>query len=275
MTKPMTRGLDHAVHAVHDLEAARARYETLGFTTTPRALHPWGTGNSLVQLDRSFVEILGVESPDRIRGPGEGEFSFGDFNQRFLRVREGMSMLVFSSSDARADRERWLAAGLETYAPFDFSRSATLPGGEQVTVAFSLAFVTHPGMPCAAWFVCQQHHPEHFWKRDYQSHANGAASMRCVWVLAEDPDRYLPFLEALFPGEATVSGVAGGVDLVLGYGRVAVRTPVALARRFPELSLPAAGQGPAFVAVTMARAAGSGELRRDTIDGLLVEIEAP
>ena len=71
----MTRGLDHIVHAVHDLGAVQRQYAALGFTTTPPALHPWGTGNTLVQLDRSFVEILSVEEPSKIAAPAAGEFA--------------------------------------------------------------------------------------------------------------------------------------------------------------------------------------------------------
>jgi hypothetical protein len=265
----LARGLDHAVHAVRDLAAVKAGYEALGFTTTPPAMHPWGTGNSLVQLDGSFVEILSVEEPERIAAAGPGEFSFGAFNRDFLARGDGMSMMVFSSADAAADRARWQEQGLETYALFDFSRRATLPGGEQVTVAFSLAFVTDPAMPRAAWFVCQQHHPEHFWKPEYQRHANGAARMGSVWMQAPDPARHGDFLARRF-AEGRVVEADGGVDLVLPRGRVALRTPEALAARFPGAPLPPAGAGPAFAALAIEGAGGPAQ--RHALAGLLVEL---
>jgi hypothetical protein len=249
------RGLDHIVLAVRDLEAARSRLAALGFTTTPKALHPWGTANSLVQMEGSFIELLGLDDPAKIVAPGPGEFSFGDYNRRYLAQREGMSMLVFSSDDAAADLARWRREGLETYAPFDFSRSATLPSGEQVTVAFSLAFVTHPEMPWAAWFVCQQHNPEHFWKPEYQRHDNAAHTMERVWMQAQAPERYAEFLSRLFPG-ARLREEDAGVTLELERGSVAVRRRDRLAARFPWLRLPGATESPAFVAVTLARAGG-------------------
>ena len=45
-------GVDHAVALVRDLDAARARYERLGFTVAPRGIHPpeLGTGNHTVML---------------------------------------------------------------------------------------------------------------------------------------------------------------------------------------------------------------------------------
>jgi len=51
---------------------------------------------------------------------------------------------------------------------FDFSRQAALPGGGEATVAFSLAYVTDGRMPEIAFFTCQQHAPQYFWKPEYQ-----------------------------------------------------------------------------------------------------------
>src|SRR5262249_61649405 len=123
----MTRGIDHLVLAASDLAKARAFYESLGFTPTPRAVHPWGTANHLVQLNGCFLELLGVAESARIAPHEPGKFSFGAYNRDFLAKREGMSMLVFQSHDVRRDQAEFKAAGLETYAPFDFAREAQPP----------------------------------------------------------------------------------------------------------------------------------------------------
>ena len=68
----------------------------MGFTVTPRAEHPFGTANHLVQLQGNFLELLGIASPTRIPDERAGAFNFADFNRRFLDVAEGMSMLVFA-----------------------------------------------------------------------------------------------------------------------------------------------------------------------------------
>lgn len=39
------RGLNHLVLAGRDLDAMQTVYSRLGFTVTPRAQHPFGTGN--------------------------------------------------------------------------------------------------------------------------------------------------------------------------------------------------------------------------------------
>ena len=148
-----TRAIDHLVLCVADLDRAKAAYEGLGFITTPRAVHPRGTGNSLAQLQGNFIELLTLGDPAKITPAAAGQFSFGGFNDAFLKRREGFSMLAFASRDARADQAAFAAVGLRTYAPFDFSRQARLPDGGVATVSFSLAFATHPVMPEATFFV--------------------------------------------------------------------------------------------------------------------------
>ncbi|MEK7245865.1 MAG: VOC family protein, partial [Pseudomonadota bacterium] len=95
------RGIDHLVLAVRDLEAARDFHARLGFTLTPRARHPFGTDNSLIQFQGSFLELLTVARPADIPSHGPDNFSFAAYNLDFLAQRQGFSMLVFESTDAR------------------------------------------------------------------------------------------------------------------------------------------------------------------------------
>jgi Glyoxalase-like domain len=195
------KGIDHLVLAGRDLEAMRACYRSLGFTLTPPARHPFGTGNSLVQLDRCFLELLAVIDPAIIPEHGGSRFSFAAFNRDFLADREGFSMLVLDSIDARAEVARLQEAGIATYEPFDFERKANLPSGEEVTVGFSLAFATHPQMPKAGFFTCEQRAPQHFWKPEYQRHANTAATVLEVCLVANDPSHFQDFISG-FTGVA-------------------------------------------------------------------------
>ncbi len=195
-------GIDHLVLATHDLDAARARYRALGFTLTPPARHPFGTANSLVQLQGSFLELLAIAAPADIPEASPGNFSFAAFNRDYLASGEGFSMLVLATRDARAEGRRMRAAGLDTYEPFDFSRCARLPSGNEVTVGFSLSFASHPAMPDAGFFYCQQHAPEHFWKAEYQTHANTAVSVDEVGLVAEEPSEIAGFIAAFAGAEA-------------------------------------------------------------------------
>jgi catechol 2,3-dioxygenase-like lactoylglutathione lyase family enzyme len=229
---PIERPIDHLVLCVRDLDAARSVYERLGFTLTPKALHPFGTANSLVQLQGNFLELLAVADRSLIKSAGKGEFAFAAFNERFLAAREGMSMLAFASGDARRDQRDFAAAGLDTYAPFDFSRQAVLPDGSAVTVGFSLAFVTETRMPNAAFFVSQQHAPQYFWKPEYQRHRNGAIAVGEVVMAAPDPASFASFFAKLQPGGA-VERRGTGLAVKTGRGTLTVLDPAAFAARFP------------------------------------------
>ena len=244
----MKHAVDHLVLCVSDLERARDFYARLGFTLTPQAQHPWGTANHLAQLQGSFLEILTVADRAKISPPGDGEFSFGDFNARFLDRREGFSMLVFRSEDARADQRAFAARGLDTYAPFDFSRQAILPDGSAVTVSFSLAFVTHPAMPEAAFFTCQQHAPQYFWKPEYQRHANGATAVAEVMIAADDPSEFAGFFERLVdPSAVTTDGAC--LRIALSGAVITVLDPGRLQAWCPEAEMPS---GPTFVGYAVA-----------------------
>jgi len=264
MTAKPQRGIDHLVLAVRDLEAARRTYMRLGFTLTPRAEHPFGTGNSLVQLQGNFLELLAVVDPLKIAPASGDTFSFGAFNQDFLRRREGFSMLVFESGDAEADRADFARAGLRGYRPFRFERQARLPDGGQATVAFSLAFATDPRIPEAAFFVCQQHAPQYFWKPEFQRHANGAVAVTEVVMMAADPPSLAGFFAGL-QGEEAVSVIDRTLDVVTARGRITVLPQAAAGERFPGLPLTAAPASPHFV--------GLPDSVRD-LDGLRLRFDA-
>jgi hypothetical protein len=253
----LSRGLDHLVIAVTDLEGARRRYQDAGFTVTPVATHPWGTRNALVQFQDSFLELLAMpEAGGAPVAAAPGEFGFGDFNRRFLARHRGMSMLVFSSDDARADQARWTRHGLTTFEPLEFSRSAQLPDGESVTVAFTLAFLAPAETPSAGWFVCQQHYPQHFWKPEYQAHANRARAVRSVFMCAPDPSCLRGFLSRLFD-DAELSEVRGGLCWRLPRGELQVLTPQALCERVPGVDPGTLDDGPRFAAALLETGPGS------------------
>lgn len=229
----MPRGIDHLVLCVNDLKKARIIYETMGFTMTPQAQHPFGTGNTLVQLDGCFLEVLSVTKPDDIfEASGEG-FSFPAFNQDYLKAGEGMSMLVLDSHDESADRAEFLDKGLHVYAPFDFQRQTTLPSGETTTVGFSLTFVGAPKLEKLAFFTCKQWRPDLFWKPEYQHHANGALTIADVYVVSPDINNAAAFLAAFADAPWSESG-PGVVSVKTTRGNLSVFTPDAFNHHFPD-----------------------------------------
>ena len=87
------KGINHLVLAGHDLDALRSKYEGLGFTVTPRGQHPFGTGNSIIQLHGTYLELLSVTVPQDVPEHSPGHFSFAAFNRDLIRR---MPALTFS-----------------------------------------------------------------------------------------------------------------------------------------------------------------------------------
>ncbi|WP_119307489.1 VOC family protein [Cohaesibacter haloalkalitolerans] len=233
----MLRGVDHIVLAVADLDAARALYESLGFTVTPTAHHPFGTKNALVQLDDSFLELLAVEDARLMPQVAAGDFSFPRFNMGFLEKRQGASMLVLRSGDRAADLEAFQTLGLRTFAPFDFGRKAEMPDGSLVEVGFALGFVQDPLMVETGFFVCQhKHSPELFWKANYQAHRNGARHLNSVLFVAHNPSDHHEFLGG-FSGQRVMRSTSAGVVIEVDGCDLEVLTPSAI-KAFFNLDIP-------------------------------------
>ena len=243
------RPIDHLVLAVRDLDRAREAFARLGFTLTPVARHPFGTSNSLAQLQGSFVELLAVTDPDRIVETTAEEFSFGGFNRHFLKHREGISMLALKSADAEADRAAFAGRGLPVYAPFHFSRTARGPDGSEREVAFSLAFTSDARMPEAGFFTCEHHFPENFWSLDWQRHENGALHVEAAIMEAGDPADIHEFL-TFFTGQHDIESTSLGIDFDLGGGHLEVMSPVA-SKAFLGIA-PDVGMHPRFVGMRIA-----------------------
>ena len=214
----MSRAIDHLVLCVNDLDAAIAAYTRLGFTVTPQAIHPFGTGNALIQFNGMYIELLSVIEPDKIPETDlAAPFSFPAYNRDYLRHREGMSMLALQSNDAEQDRKQFMAAGAAVPDVFHFEREAKTPEGESVGVAFSLAFANHPLLRHAVTFVCQHHHPSgNFYFPAYQSHANGSVAIGKILLSHWAADAVCDFYDEIKVGDLVEA--LHGDELVAMYG---------------------------------------------------------
>lgn len=226
------RGLDHVVAAVRDLDAAATTWERLGFRLTPKARHPWGTENRLVQLAGAFVEVLAVGDGAAIPDHAGDAFSFGAYNRDFLGSHaEGLSMLVLEGTDPEADRAAFAAAGLRTHAPFAFERVAVSPEGEERPVGFDLTFTGFAGAgtagePDMGFFTCRQRFPENFWRAEFQRHPNGASRLEAAILVAPDPSDFAEGLSA-FAGVRDFHATGAGLVIPTPRGAIEVMTPAA------------------------------------------------
>ena len=244
------KGINHLVLAGHDLEAMRAHYRSHGFTVTPRAQLPFGTGNSLIQLHGTYLEPLAITAPQDVSEHRPGHFSFGAFNRDYLARHEGLSMLVFDTPDARADIKAWRAAGLQTYAPIDFSRAAKMVDGQEMTLSFSLAFVSHPAAPWLGLFACQHYTPEYFAQPRYLQHANGATAVQDVWIVGETAPDLAGFMQTV-TGAKAISEDPSVTVLQTRIGSIVLARPAAFESAF-GLAAPHADDGPHLAALTVA-----------------------
>lgn len=244
------KGINHLVLAGHDLEAMRSHYADLGFTVTPRAQLPFGTGNSLIQLHGSYLEPLAITAPQDVAEHRPGHFSFGAFNRDYLARHEGFSMLVLDTPDARADVQTWRAAGLQTYAPIDFSRAAKMVDGQEMTLSCSLAFVSHPAAPWLGLFACQHHAPEYFAQPRFLQHANGATAVVDVWIVGDTAPDLADFMRTV-TGAKTVADDSSGIMLQTRIGAIVLARPPAFEQAF-GFAAPHPHDGPHLAAFTVA-----------------------
>jgi hypothetical protein len=272
------RGIDHLVLAVGDLDKARDTYARMGFTLTPAARHPFGTKNSLVQLDDQFLELVAIGDAAAIPEPTASFFSFAAFNRDFLARREGLSMLVLRSDDTFVTHAELATAGLRTYDPVPFERIARGPDGSERKVAFTMDFTSDPRIADAGFFTCQHHYPENFWRPEFQRHDNGARSVQSVIMVADDPVAYGAFLVG-FAGVDAPAITPEGLLIDTGQGRIELLTPTAASA---VLGGRVEGGAPRFVAcrigtddlakaATAFRAAGIGVAER----GRFLVVPAP
>jgi len=228
----MARGLDHIVHAVHDLEAAADLYRRLGFQVGARNTHPraWGTQNHIVQLPGTYIELLALADTSEMAPHGPRFFSFGAFNRDFLARGQGLSMLVLEGRGA-PDVEAFRSAGISEFDLYEFEREGRRPDGTAVKLAFALAFASDPLARETGFFSILHRYPQHFWNPAFQNHPNTATAVAGVVLVADDPGSHRGFLEAFAGPRGLVSG-ASGISIRTPRGEIQMMRPGVFRDRF-------------------------------------------
>jgi catechol 2,3-dioxygenase-like lactoylglutathione lyase family enzyme len=271
----MPRGLDHIVHAVHDLDGAAELYRRMGFTVGARNKHPWGTHNYIVQCPGTFIELLTVAEPDKL-GSDPISNLFGRYNQDYLARGEGLSLLILESKDARADVDDFKRAGIAAADVVQFEREAKRPDGTAIKVGFSLAFAQDKAAPSMRFATCQQHYPENFWNPAFQKHTNGAQAVRGVMMVADEPEQHRSFASA-YTGSSDFYIEPGELSVMMPRGAFSIMTPARFTAAFGGPP-PTAGShlhairfAVADVAAARAVMQNGGVKTRDHRDGFVVD----
>jgi len=217
-------GIDHTLVGVRDLEAARATWETLGFTLTPRGRHiGWGTGNYCIMLESGYIELLGVVDPSQFLNNLDG----------FLSKREGLMALAFGTDNPAQCAEDLRESGIVFEGPKGLKRKLEMPEGE-VLPEFELLYLDREATPGLNAFITHHRTPELIRRPEWQRHANRAKRLRSVTVVTEDPVRtVIGYLPLFGPDRIQVSDAMTVVDT--GAGRIRFVTPKGLRTLYDAL----------------------------------------
>ena len=165
---PLPTGIDHAVIAVRDLDAAAASFTALGFTLTPRGHHSIGSQNHCIMLGTTYIELLVAP----VAHP------WLDYYRAF---GEGLAAIALATEDADATYAQLKDRGARP--PMDLSRP--VEGG---VARFRLVQVE--GSPQV--FFVQHLTRALVWRPEWQAHANGARELVKVSLSAKKPFDGLP-----------------------------------------------------------------------------------
>ncbi len=177
-------GLDHAVILVRDLDRARATYEGMGFTLTPRGFHSLGSQNHCIMFGTDYLELMAL--------PPQPPAAFQYFAE-FLARGEGVGALALATDDAPGAYGELIESGIEAEAPLALSRPVDKLGEAR----FTLVQLPPSETPGFRTFVCQHHTRDLVWRPEYQRHANGAQGIESMTIAVADPARYARLLDGL------------------------------------------------------------------------------
>jgi hypothetical protein len=173
--------IDHVIVVVHDLDAAARRFdEQHGLASVAGGRHAGhGTGNRIVPLGSSYIELMAVVDPDEAAFSPLGAW----LARRLVEVGDAPAALCLRTDDIEAAARR---TGRE---PLPMRR--TRPDGVELAwdlVALDAALTD--GLPFfIQWHVDDVDHPGHA-VAEHRCAANGIA-----WVeLGGDPDRLASWL---------------------------------------------------------------------------------
>jgi catechol 2,3-dioxygenase-like lactoylglutathione lyase family enzyme len=220
--RPHIRGIDHVVVLVRDLDKAQRAYARMGFTLTPRGFHTLGSQNHCLMFGSDYVELLAVPKPH----PALRYFT------DFLAKGEGLGAIALATDDAGGLHASFAADGIAADAPLDFSRPVAGLGDAR----FRIAQLPPDASPGCRMFACQHFTREVVWRLEHQRHANGAAEIAAVAVVAEDPDATAASYGKLLA--ARPQKIEEGLLLQTGGASIALTSRWKLGHRLHGVGLP-------------------------------------
>lgn len=222
-------GIDHAVIAVSDLDAARDAFARMGFVVTPRGHHTLGSQNHCVMFGDDYLELLSVPP---VPHPWTRPFS------EFLAAGDGLAALALRTDGAREAYTELLWAGFEPADPVEFSRPMPSPAGAPEAARearFRIVQLASGRTPGARVFACEHLTRDVVWRPEYCAHPNGAVGLAAVALVASDVAAAARPYARLFDSPARA--IAEGLLVETGSAPLAIATAESLARRLRGVRL--------------------------------------
>ena len=177
--------LDHVGYFTHDLDAAGAQLERLGFAVSPinlqqnadaeGRLKPSGTSNRLAVLRRGFLEVLAATH----------DTPLGQQLKAALARYAGLHLIALSHADIPAQRERLIADGFAMQEVVNLRRHREMPEGLR-EVRWSVLRPQPGVMPEGRVQFAYCHTPELTWPEPAVALANGADALTDILVCVAD-----------------------------------------------------------------------------------------
>lgn len=214
-----TRGIDHVVLLVRDLDGAEAQFHRLGFNLTPRGHHSrLGSYNHCAMLAcGDYLELLTTG----IRGTRP-------YYDDFLAQREGIAGIAFRTADASAIRDELAATGFRPEELVAFGRPVEIDGARHEARFVTVTVDTAIPLGTRAFF-CQHETPELVWLPSHLAQPNTARGLATITLIDDGSDlagRYARLVGV------EIERTAEGAMLDLGVQRLEFLTPAAAATRF-------------------------------------------
>lgn len=201
-------GVDHIVFLVGDLAAAASRFETLGFTLSPRGTHSphMGSANYTIIFPDDYFELLGIIAQTPRNAP-----------KRAILAARGDSMTAIACriGDAHAARTALMELGIATGEVTAFARPLPLPDGSTGTAAFEVTAFAADEAPCGEMFMCGHKTRDMVWRPELMSHPNGACALAGIVVATATPAETAQAFARLF-AQSRLAETAEAVHVATG-----------------------------------------------------------
>lgn len=212
MTIKNIAGIDHAVVAVKDLDAAASNWKQLGFTVSPRGTHSahMGTGNYTIMLGEDYMELLGVLNATEHNAPTRVYLE---------QTGGGIERVAFTTPSAAAGAAEIRDLGYAAIGPTDFERPVTMPDGTKSAAKFAtFQWPVKEAPGGVRLFACQHKTRETVWIPELQKHANTARRIARVFIVTPKPEEDARHLAKMIAGEVRTAA-DGSATVPTGSGR--------------------------------------------------------